>query len=102
LYINGVLQSAATPPFPLSSLNDINNWLGVSQFQDPVLNGWISELRIYEGAFSDSDVAASDAAGPAVGLSTVSTTPPNITSGVSGNTLKLSWPADHLGWDTSE
>jgi autotransporter-associated beta strand protein len=28
----------------------------------------------------------------------VSSTPPPITWGVSGNTLTLSWPADHLGW----
>jgi autotransporter-associated beta strand protein len=29
---------------------------------------------------------------------TVNTTPTNITATVSGNTLTLSWPADHLGW----
>jgi autotransporter-associated beta strand protein len=31
-------------------------------------------------------------------LQTVNTTPTNITSFVSGNTLTLSWPADHIGW----
>ena len=29
---------------------------------------------------------------------TVNTTPTNITASVSGGTLTLSWPADHLGW----
>jgi autotransporter-associated beta strand protein len=29
---------------------------------------------------------------------TVSTTPTNIVSTISGNTLTLSWPADHTGW----
>ena len=29
---------------------------------------------------------------------TVNTNPTNITATVSGNTLTLSWPADHLGW----
>ena len=31
-------------------------------------------------------------------LSTVATNPTNITYSVSGSTLTLSWPADHLGW----
>ncbi len=30
--------------------------------------------------------------------STVNTNPTNLTATVSGNTLTLSWPADHLGW----
>jgi hypothetical protein len=31
-------------------------------------------------------------------VSTVNTTPTNITAVVSGNQLNLSWPADHTGW----
>jgi hypothetical protein len=31
-------------------------------------------------------------------LFTVNTTPPVLTNTVSGSTLTLSWPADHLGW----
>ena len=30
--------------------------------------------------------------------SATSNTPTNITTSVSGHTLTLSWPADHLGW----
>jgi len=30
--------------------------------------------------------------------STINTNPTNITFSVSGNTLSLSWPSDHLGW----
>jgi hypothetical protein len=30
--------------------------------------------------------------------SAASTTPTSITTSVSGNTLQLSWPADHTGW----
>ena len=29
---------------------------------------------------------------------TTASNPTNITFGVSGSTLALSWPADHLGW----
>lgn len=32
------------------------------------------------------------------GASAVNTNPTNITSSVSGSTLTLSWPADHIGW----
>lgn len=31
-------------------------------------------------------------------LTSIASNPTNITFGVSGNTLSLSWPADHLGW----
>lgn len=31
-------------------------------------------------------------------LSPVNTTPTNMTAVVNGNTLQLSWPADHIGW----
>jgi hypothetical protein len=98
MYLDGALNTTASPlsGATLNTLQDNNVWLGVSEWNDPTLNGSIDELRIYEGAFSDADVAASDAAGPSVGL--ISTTPVNIVSSVSGNTLTLSWPADHLGW----
>jgi hypothetical protein len=93
LYINGVLQSTGPSQLPLSSLNDSNVWLGVSEFSpDPVLNGWIDELRIYEGAFTDSDATNSDFYGANYALS------PIIAATVSGNTLKLSWPAANIGW----
>jgi hypothetical protein len=33
-----------------------------------------------------------------INASTVSNTPTNIVSSVSGNQLTLSWPTDHIGW----
>ncbi len=33
-----------------------------------------------------------------VGASAVSTTPPTITNSLSGNSLTLTWPTDHIGW----
>jgi hypothetical protein len=31
-------------------------------------------------------------------ITTVSTTPTNLTFQVTGNTLEISWPSDHIGW----
>ena len=70
LYVNGVLENSMTPVAgaTLNTLAETHVWLGVSGNNDPTLNGGINELRIYEGAFSDSDVAASHAAGSGDGL----------------------------------
>ncbi len=99
VYINGTLANSGSPLGTLQTLDDQNVWIGQSQWQDPILNGWISEFRIYEGAFTDADAAASETAGPNINLpSPISTVPTNIVSVVSGNTLTLSWPSDHIGW----
>ena len=45
-----------------------------------------------------NNLALDGTIGVLVGLPNVNTTPTNITASVSGNTLSLSWPADHLGW----
>jgi hypothetical protein len=65
LYLNGALQNQATGLSALSQLNDINNWLGRSQYQrDPELSGTIDEFRIYNVALSQVQIQASYAAGP--------------------------------------
>lgn len=98
MYLDGVLNvsSNAISGGTLGTITENNTWLGVSQWNDPTLNGAINEFRVYEGAFSDAQVTASQAAGASVGL--VSTVPTNIVFSALGNTLNLSWPADHLGW----
>jgi autotransporter-associated beta strand protein len=68
-------------------------------------------FQLFAGAFSgDFAVTNLPALGtglnwnwnPATGMlsvqSAVSTTPPHLTNSVSGGSLFLSWPADHLGW----
>jgi autotransporter-associated beta strand protein len=50
------------------------------------------------GAGSAATLAVSNGQLNLVVASTVSLTPTNIVSSVSGNTLNLSWPSDHLGW----
>jgi len=70
LYRNGMLETASPFTDSLSSLNDVNNWLGRSQFSaDPGFSGTIFEFRIYDEALSAGAIQASFAAGPdAAGL----------------------------------
>jgi len=68
LYQGGALQGAATairPSTLLGTLDDVNNWLGRSQYQgDPELAGTLHEVRIYSRALSAAQISASFAAGP--------------------------------------
>jgi hypothetical protein len=67
LYLNGMLRALATFPdasYRLSALNDVNDWLGRSQFPDPALAGTFDELRIYSVARTAAQIQASAAAGP--------------------------------------
>lgn len=101
MYIDGLLNNTTTPVTggTLNTLIENNSWLGISEWNDPSLNGSIDEFRIYEGAFTDAQVATSDANGPSYGLPpTVSTVPTNVVASVSGGILNLSWPLDHKGW----
>lgn len=67
-YENGVLvppaDIQATAP-KLSDINDLNNWLGRSQYMsDATLDGTFNEFRIYDNALSPETIAAHAAAGP--------------------------------------
>jgi len=65
LYINGKKISEAAWTGPLSAVNDVNAWLGRSQFDsDPELLGVFHEFRVYGAALSDAEVATSFIAGP--------------------------------------
>jgi hypothetical protein len=64
LYHNGTLESSITFTDSLSLLNDVDNWLGRSQYTaDSGLGGTIYEFRIYNVALSQADVQASFMAG---------------------------------------
>lgn len=66
-YYNGKPSSPQSATTPLAAINDMNNWLGRSQFvEDPYLRGRYNEFRIYSGFLSDADIAADYAAGPDV------------------------------------
>jgi hypothetical protein len=65
-YLNGVLVGA-TPlyaGFTLGGIPDVNNWLGRSQWNDPLLDGSYNEFRIYDHALTAAQVAANLALGP--------------------------------------
>lgn len=65
LYLDGAFQASNELSEPLSAINDVNNWLGRSQFvADDELSGTLDEFRIYGAALSSEDIRISYAAGP--------------------------------------
>ncbi|MFT7515085.1 MAG: hypothetical protein ACI9QL_004312, partial [Candidatus Omnitrophota bacterium] len=95
VYINKQLVGTTVLNMQLSELNDLNNWLGRSQWPDPYYNGSYNEFRIYQGAMTAFDVADSFDAGP----DSVST---DITvlsiARVPGNMIRIAWPRDPGGF----
>ena len=64
-YRNGVLQNTLDLAFHLSEMEDVNNWIGRSQYSgDSCSNVSLNELRIYRRAITAGEVLASYAAGP--------------------------------------
>jgi hypothetical protein len=64
LYRDGAVSAQASFTGALSTLDDVNNWLGRSNFTDAHLGGTIEEFRIYGAALSNAQVAASAGFGP--------------------------------------
>jgi alpha-L-arabinofuranosidase len=91
LYTNAVLaaiNSAVTIPF--SSVDDLYSFIGRSLYSgDSYFDFSLDEFRIYNGALSANDIAASQVLGPGQVLSTAN---PILTTAVSGGSLTLSWP----------
>jgi hypothetical protein len=65
-YQDGVsLGSVGLVDTSLTRLNDVNNWIGRSQWTfDDEFQGTVSEFRIYGGARSAQQIAAESTAGP--------------------------------------
>jgi hypothetical protein len=57
-------SNAIRPDFDLNNLADEDNWLGRSQWPDPVFDGLYNEFNIYDHALSPTEVAANFAGGP--------------------------------------
>jgi len=64
LYINGVAVGGYESLFPLKAMTDNNNWLGRSQWPDPLYVGSWNEFRIHDTALSAEQIAADYLAGP--------------------------------------
>ena len=69
-YRNGVhISTDRGTAFVLADLNDINNWLGRSNWTaDANLSGSFDEFRIYDTALTEAQVGTSRLAGPDAGL----------------------------------
>lgn len=64
LYLNGVREDAIALVEPLSGIDDVNNWLGRSQFGvDTRFGGSFLEFRIYDQALTQAQLADSLALG---------------------------------------
>jgi len=91
LYTNGVLagiNNAVTTPF--SAVNDIDSYIGRSLYSpDPYPDFTLDEFRIYNGALSANEIAATQVLGPNQLLNAGS---PVISVVVSGGGLTLAWP----------
>jgi hypothetical protein len=65
LYQDGALLSECSLTRPLSAIDDVNDWLGHSNFSADVdFGGSFDEFRIYGAALSAEELADSFAAGP--------------------------------------
>lgn len=64
LYLNGEAVGITGFTRSLSSLSDVNNWIGRSNFKDAPLKATIEEFRIHKVALTADQVAASFDYGP--------------------------------------
>lgn len=64
-YRDGVREGTRFTSFTPRSINDVNNWIGRSNWTgDGYLNAELNEFRIYDGAMNDLAAAGSFTAGP--------------------------------------
>ncbi len=93
LYSNAVLVAWNTAPIDLMAIDDVNNWLGRSQWNDPMFQGKYNEFRLWKGVLLPGEIATHYAAGPD-SLDAL----PKVTASVSGGNLSISWSASASGF----
>ena len=92
VYRDGVNQGTRTTTFTPRDINDVNNWLGRSNWTgDNYLHGDYNEFRIYSGAMNDAAVTNSFAAGPDVGPGGASLEITDITYNKNDDTFTLTF-----------
>ena len=90
LYLNGELAAEGIATVPLSTFNDVNNWLGRSQWgTDPMFQGRYNELRIYNGQLSSQQILDHLAWGPDRLTAPVAVP---LHASREGSLLSLTWP----------
>lgn len=93
LYINGFLVAWTSGAIlhPLNRFNDVNNWLGRSQWApDAFMNGTYDEFRIWDGALSEEQIRQQYVAGPNQDFGVVQ---PWLSISRDSTGLVISWPA---------
>ena len=86
LYVNGVLKDTQTITYNPSDFNPVSNWIGKSEYADPLLIGRVDDFCIYNYALSGSEIGI--LANPNIFPQTiVSSSPFSVrVSGVAGHT----------------
>ncbi|MEJ6582076.1 MAG: lamin tail domain-containing protein [Akkermansiaceae bacterium] len=99
-YRNGVLVAQTNTPSQLSEINDVNNWLGRSNWTaDNNLEGTFNEFRIYDVAFEAADVTNSMSSGPdqlESGAPTIESFEASSNSIFEGASTTLSWNVSNV------
>ncbi len=97
LYTNSVLAAMTNGvTVPMSSVNDVLSYIGCSLYStDPYPDMVLDEFRIYNGALSANEIAATQVLGPGQLLNSGS---PTINVSLSGSNLTLSWPLASAGF----
>ncbi len=88
LYSNAVVVASGAAPVDITTIDDVNNWLGRSQWADPMFQGKYNEFRIWDGLLLPDRVAANYAAGP----DSLEAQPALAVSAVAGS-IVIAWPA---------
>jgi hypothetical protein len=91
VYSNSVLIASSIASVKLKTINDVNNWLGRSQWNDPVFQGKFNEVRIWNGVLTAANIAAAYAAGPDT-LPSESTDQPKLSVSLTSGKVMISWP----------
>lgn len=57
LYVNGQLRDTKAISYKPSDFNPVNNWIGKSQWPDPLFSGRMDDFRVYNYALSGAQIA---------------------------------------------
>lgn len=92
LYTNGVVAASGTITIAPANFNSALNYIGKSQYPDPLFNGRLDELFIYNYALSDTEIVRlmNNLPPPPV-------TPTTLSTVIAGSAMNFSWPLNYFG-----